>query len=123
MLDKSPVKGSGSQAADVKAAKRKRHAAAKERCRLASCKRTTGPGLQGLCGYHNCWMLHWALGNPECCCHCCAEANETTPEKRESIQFDVPKRHRSRRARKRAQDIAILSEREKELDLTWLKNR
>jgi hypothetical protein len=66
-------------------------------------------------------MLHWALGNPQCQCQGCAEVNETTPEKRESIPFEVSKRHRSQRSRERAKKIATLSEREKELDLSWLK--
>jgi hypothetical protein len=95
----------------------------KTKCKLASCSRTTGPGLQGLCGFHNSWMLHWALGNPQCCCRGCAEVNETTSEKRESIQFQVPKQHRTRQGRNRAKSIATFSQREKELNLSWLKDR
>jgi hypothetical protein len=79
--------------------------------------------MSGLCGQHNCWMLHWALGNPHCTCVGCAEVNETTPEKRESIQFEIPQRHRNKQARERVDSIATFSLSKKELDLSWLKQR
>ena len=95
----------------------------KTKCKLASCNRVTGPGLQGLCGFHNSWMLHGAIGYPQCCCLGCITVRETTPEERDSIWFQIPKRHLTRQARNRIKNIATFAQREKELDSSWLKDR